>query len=573
MDRGQGSGIPLTRPTLADILVIQHLAHKYTLPWRVFVRSSIKILACAVFATFVLVSALLTAPVAPARAETGSTTVALDYESTGWSYDEVAHGAIDGFEQAGFDASNWSVGAAGFGTTDGICSWNNSSQVGTNWDPNTDMLLRHTITLPAGATNVHVTGTVDNNADVYLNGDLIGSAQSGNCQSDAINMDVSGPLTKVGSNLLAIRASDQGDADYIDIRVTYDALPLCTNGQLTSTECYPTGLARIDALNLPVGGEGVGVVIIDGSGVSDSNPDLVGAVNGGKDCRVSGSGAGDQFGYGNGHATAVAGVIAARKNGVGIVGVAPNAIIHPIRVNQNGFFSTRSVDCALKWSIAHSVANGGDVGVVDISSAEQVHLGVDQDTGACGSALPPQQLICSLKALGVIVVVSAGDNGANISGYWPTAYNQVVSVSALADDDGMPCGLGGSYTGGFGTYQDDTIARYSDFATTRADKAHMASAPGTTWTVGKTTKSGPSWGQWDGASFSAPFVAGVAALYKEKHPDQGMDGFMAALQSTGEYPNVNYPSDCSSGAFSHTDPRGLNPEPVIRAQALLQAGT
>jgi len=163
--------------------------------------------------------AVLASPAASLASD--STTIALNYESPGWSYQEVAYGADQGFQAPTFDASSWPVGQAGFGTTDGVCPWNNASQVSTPWDPGTDMLLRHGLSIPAGATNVHISGTVDNNADIYFNGDLIGQVQSGNCIAGAIDVDV--PSTDIGSdNLLAIRATDLGDADYIDVQVSYD---------------------------------------------------------------------------------------------------------------------------------------------------------------------------------------------------------------------------------------------------------------------------------------------------------------------------------------------------------------
>jgi len=63
---------------------------------------------------------------------------------------------------------------------------------------------------------------VDNNADIYVNGTLLQHVESGNCQADAISVDV--PAADLGSkNLLAIRATDLGVEDYIDVQVTYDA--------------------------------------------------------------------------------------------------------------------------------------------------------------------------------------------------------------------------------------------------------------------------------------------------------------------------------------------------------------
>jgi hypothetical protein len=166
-----------------------------------------------------------------------SSQVALAYGSSGWSYQQVAYGEDQGFEQPSYDASSWPAGQAGFGTTDGTCSWNNATQVNTIWEPGTDMLLRHQLAIPSGATNVHITGTIDNNAEVYINGTLIDNVQSGNCQADAIDVDI--PAADISaSNLLAIRATDLGDADFIDVQVTYDnqAVTTVVSDSYTSVE-------------------------------------------------------------------------------------------------------------------------------------------------------------------------------------------------------------------------------------------------------------------------------------------------------------------------------------------------
>lgn len=56
----------------------------------------------------------------------------------------------------------------------------------------------------------------------------------------------------------------------------------------------------------------------------------------------------------NGHGTHTAGTIAAAKNGVGIVGVAPNVKIAGIKAgNANGFFFPEAVICAFMWSGSH----------------------------------------------------------------------------------------------------------------------------------------------------------------------------------------------------------------------------
>jgi len=58
----------------------------------------------------------------------------------------------------------------------------------------------------------------------------------------------------------------------------------------------------------------------------------------------------------NGHGTHTAGTIAAAKNGIGIVGVAPNVKIAAIKAgNAAGFFFPEAVVCAFEWAASHNI--------------------------------------------------------------------------------------------------------------------------------------------------------------------------------------------------------------------------
>jgi subtilisin family serine protease len=58
----------------------------------------------------------------------------------------------------------------------------------------------------------------------------------------------------------------------------------------------------------------------------------------------------------NGHGTHTAGTIAAAKNGIGIVGVAPNVKIAAIKAGDAaGFFFPEAVVCAFNWAATHNI--------------------------------------------------------------------------------------------------------------------------------------------------------------------------------------------------------------------------
>src|SRR5690606_21628379 len=68
--------------------------------------------------------------------------------------------------------------------------------------------------------------------------------------------------------------------------------------------------------------------------------------------------------------------------------------------------------------------------------------------------------ICNSVAAGVTYVVAAGNEADDSSRHVPAAYDEVVTVSALADFDGLPGGLGSSTCR---TDEDDTLANFSNY--------------------------------------------------------------------------------------------------------------
>ena len=251
----------------------------------------------------------------------------------------------------------------------------------------------------------------------------------------------------------------------------------------------------------------VGIAVID-SGIDARHDDL--NVAGGKDCSSAGGAFNDKFDHG----TFVAGLAAAKDNHIGVVGVAPGARLYSAKViGDRPFATTAGIICAVDWV----TANAGKIEVANMSVGGPVP---NADDGACGlkNREPIHYAICRSVKKGITYAVAAGNSNANIKNDLPSAYDEVLAVTAMVDFDGRPGGQGGSppcpdEPG----ERDDTAAFFSNFATRGSeDAAHTIAAPGV---CVESTLPGDKYGSSSGTSFSSPLVAGTAALYKARHPN------------------------------------------------------
>lgn len=288
-----------------------------------------------------------------------------------------------------------------------------------------------------------------------------------------------------------------------------------------STQVLPTGTDRVqgDRSSTKSGnGRGtvgnVGIAVFD-AGVDPEHPDL--NVAGGVDCNPTTDGYDDR----NGHGTGVAGVAAAKDDDIGVVGIAPGAPIYSVKVlDDEGYGDLAQVICGVDWV----TANADKIGVANLSLAETENV---SDDGNCGLSNEDafHLAICRSVEAGVTYVVSAGNDGVDFSTVVPAAYDEVLTVTAITDFDGRPGGKSGPRDGEGGCQsvyyelgaRDDRAVFFSNFATAGSpDARHTVAAPGVCLS---SDFPGGRYSVYSGTSFSAPVVAGTAALYKSRNPD------------------------------------------------------
>ena len=233
-------------------------------------------------------------------------------------------------------------------------------------------------------------------------------------------------------------------------------------------------------------GAGVTVAVID-SGVDAGHADLAGQVLPGTDL-VAGSGDGRADPVG--HGTTVAGIIAGRKDDSrGVVGIAPDAKILPIRVldKDNRYDDAMIVAKAVRWAVDHGAR------VVNLS------------LGGTGTSPVLAAALDYAFAKDVVVVACTGNiSPAGPSEVWyPAREPGVLAVTGLDRDDDL---WSGAITGA-----QTVIAAPAT--------GLLGARPNGYWRV-------------QGTSFAAPMVAATAALIRSRWPDMSAANVISRIVST-----------------------------------------
>lgn len=248
------------------------------------------------------------------------------------------------------------------------------------------------------------------------------------------------------------------------------------------------------------------------------------------------------------HGTHVAGLAVARGgNSYGVVGVAPGAMLLPVRAaGMCGAWTSDVVD-AITW------ASGGNVeGVPPVERrADVINLSLG-GPGACGEAFA--SAIAAALARGSVIVVAAGNNGVKASTFSPANCPGVISVGALARDgsqawysnhgDGLTLSApGGSKSG---IRRDDIVS---------------------TLDLGRTSATRPVFGYLAGTSMAAPQVAGLVALMRSADPQISVEEVRQQLVDNARPVQGRCPKGCGAGVMD----AGATVDAVVEDRARREA--
>ncbi|HEY4320798.1 MAG TPA: S8 family serine peptidase [Gemmatimonadales bacterium] len=310
---------------------------------------------------------------------------------------------------------------------------------------------------------------------------------------------------------------------------------------LATSQDLPWGITQVTAPAAWAAGfrgDGVTVGMMD-SGGDPTHPDL--SFAGGYNAVTGGTTSADwadNVASCNGHGTHVAGTVAAKDNGIGVVGVAPNVTLYALKVFQDisgscGAFTSSQI-LALQWAVTN-------------------HIRVVSASIGGGWSGSYSNAVDQAAAAGTYLVAAAGnDNGGAVE--YPGAYPSAIAVSSLSTAN--------------------TVSSFSSVG-----PQVFVGAPGENV---ESTMPGGTYGYKSGTSMATPHVAGIVALLLEQTPTLTLAQLKQKLQSgaldidaSGFDNNTGWglARAANSLGTSGNTPVTLAVSPSARSASVVQGGT
>ncbi len=257
----------------------------------------------------------------------------------------------------------------------------------------------------------------------------------------------------------------------------------------------------------------------------------------------------------NGHGTHTAGTIAAARNGVGIVGVAPNVKIATIKAgNDDGYFFPEAVVCAFMWAASHHI---------DVTNnsyfADPWLFNCRNDPGQRAIWKAEQRAIRHAMQQGVSVIAAIGNENIDLS---------KRNTDDISPDDGVPVTrdvtnacvvIPVEIAGVIGVSANGVLQQKSFYSSYGVGVTQVTAPGGDSFfqRVGAAAVArgvvlsdypGNRYAFFQGTSMASPHVAGVAALAISAHGRMSPGALAALITRTAD------PIACPSSPFNPGPP-------------------
>jgi serine protease len=208
--------------------------------------------------------------------------------------------------------------------------------------------------------------------------------------------------------------------EYIEVDPIREPMAL-SNRPLASGEILPYGVQMVQADLVNSINEAAKKVCIIDSGYSQQHADLRDDTNDSITQNATDNGSGTWDRDSCGHGTHVAGtVMAAARNGTGVIGVVPGVKLHIVKVFGNDVLGGSSCD----WTYASTLVNA--LAKCEAAGANVVSMSLGGPTKSTAE----QTAFANAYNRGVLHIAAAGNAGTSATSY-PAGYASVVSVAAV----------------------------------------------------------------------------------------------------------------------------------------------